>query len=240
MDLAIDNAGFECVVTVPDAEVGKVHRPLIERFLEAAGDDRATVLVAGPPACGKTVLCEVWQALADQGDVPFVALSMDGYHYPNAYLEERGLMERKGSPETFDVRSMTISLAQIHAGTPTVWPRYDRNTHEPVADGVRVEQQKVVVVEGNYLLLDEPHWAALRRYCSLTVRIDVDRACLKGRLLERHMRGGRTREEAEQKFSENDLHNIVLVEEGSVQADIVLMRDQTGALRMLAGGGRGL
>ena len=240
MLFSLSNCGFETDIDVSDAEITKVHRRLMGRFLEAAGRGRAIILLAGPPASGKSLLCALWQRLADQDGLPLAALSMDGFHYTNAYLAERGLLDRKGAPESFDVRTMTMALAQIHAGTPAVWPTYDRNLHEPVRDGVDIADQKVIVVEGNYFLLDEPHWAALRRYASLTVRLDVDRACLRDRLVERHTRGGLSQGDAKAKFTDSDMHNIMLVAERSVEADIVLMRGPRGGYRLLSGGGRGL
>jgi pantothenate kinase len=240
LNFTLDNSGFTNEITVPDAEIAAVHRPLLLRFAASARDGRAIVLLAGPPGSGKSVLAALWQRLADQDGLSLVAVSMDGFHFPNRYLAERQLLARKGSPETFDVRSMTIALAQAHAGTPAVWPRYDRNLHEPVADGVRITDQKVVLVEGNYFFLNEPHWAALRRYASLTVRLDVDRACLRERVIERHIRGGMTRDQAQQKYRDSDLHNIVLVAEHGVEADIVLMRTSKGAYKILEGGTRGL
>ena len=240
MRFTVNNSGFAYDVEIPDVQVRRIHRPLVARFHQAAAGGRAVIMVAGPPASGKTMLCAVWQQIADAERLSFVTLAMDGFHFPNAYLAERDLAKRKGSPETFDVRSMTIALAQINAGTPTVWPLYDRNLHEPVAEGVGIDEQKVVVIEGNYFLLDEPHWASLRRYATLTVRLDVDRDCLRERIVERHVRGGMSRQKAEDKFRESDLHNIVLVKERSVEADIVLLQDAKGSFRLLAGGGRSL
>ena len=236
----IDNSGFHAEIEIADSEIERVHRPLLRRFADTAQSGRAIVLVAGPPASGKTVLCEVWRMLAEQEGVSLASLSMDGFHFPNAYLSERGLLERKGSPETFNVRSLTIALAQIHAGTAATWPIYDRNTHEPVAEGIRITDQRVVVAEGNYFLLAEPDWSVLRRYASTTVRLDVGRACLRDRLLQRHVRGGSTQAEAERKYAASDLHNIVLVDEHSVEGDIVLMQHSKGGYRLLTGGGRGL
>ena len=239
MRISIDNAGFKESLNVPDREIKRVHRPVLKRFAETGGE-RCIVALAGPPGSGKGVLCELWSQLAGKMDISLVAVSLDGFHFPNEYLAERGLAEVKGAPETFDVRSMTIAMAQARAGTPAQWPRYDRNLHEPAPDGPQITDQRVLVVEGNYLLLDEPHWASVRRYADLTVRVWTDRRTLEERILARHMRGGMTPEEARAKFAASDLKNILRVDEQSVAPDIALLRGDDGEYRLMTGGERTL
>lgn len=237
--ISIDNSGFKECLNVPDREINRVHRPLLQRFAETGGA-RCIIALAGPPGSGKGVLCELWSQLADKMDLSLVAVSLDGFHFPNAYLTQRGLADVKGAPETFDVRSMTIAMAQARAGTPAQWPRYDRNLHEPVPDGPEITDQNILVVEGNYLLLDEPHWASARRYADLTVRVWTDRSTLEDRIVARHMRGGMTREEAREKFAASDLKNILRVDEHSIAPDIALLRGEDGEYRLMAGGERTL
>ncbi len=240
MILHLNNSGFEEDVSIPDRDVNDVHRRLLDRFLRAGTEERTIVVLAGPPASGKGVLCALWGRLAEEAGVSYAAVSQDGFHFPNAYLAERGLLGRKGAPDTFDVRAMTIAMAQLAAGTPVIWPVYDRNIHEPRPDGPCVNGQRLVVVEGNYLLLDEPHWASVRRHAHISVRIEVDTNVLRKRLVARHIRGGLSQGQAEAKFSSSDLNNIVEVNERSIQADVALLRKGDGSYQLLRGGERTL
>jgi hypothetical protein len=228
MILRIVNAGFSMCIDVPDAEIESVHRRLLARFGQAAADRRAVVLVAGAPGSGKSTLCGIWQALANMSGLSLCTMSLDGFHLPNAVLRERGLMARKGAPETYDLKGANRALREVKEGRPVSWPVYDRNLHEPIEGPPVPVNMRIVVIEGNYVLLEAPGWRGLRDDSAMTVMIRPDWNALKDRIIQRHMRGGRTREEAERKFSESDLPNILLVEEHSLPADIILRQSANG------------
>jgi pantothenate kinase len=101
MCLKIVNAGFPMELSVPDAEIEAVHRRVLERLEQAAPQSggRAIVFVAGAPGSGKSILCAIWQALAERQGLSLRTVSLDGFHLPNAVLRERGLMvHHEGSP----------------------------------------------------------------------------------------------------------------------------------------------
>jgi hypothetical protein len=142
-------------------------------------------------------------------------------------------MECKGAPETFDLQGLVAALRRLKAMQPFRWPVYDRTLHEPVEDRTPVKDEKVVVLEGNYLLLNRPGWSELADYAALTVMIRPRRReALRQRVIQRHVRGGLTREQAEQKFARSDLANILLVEEHSRPADIVLLQSAGGSYQL--------
>lgn len=228
MILDIVNAGFPMCIDVPDAEIESVHRKVLVQFKQAAGDGRGVVLLAGAPGSGKSTLCGIWQALADQSGLSLCTVSLDGFHLRNAVLRERGLTAKKGSPETYDLEGCARLLRDVKQRKPVRWPVYDRNLHEPVEGPIVPIETRIVLVEGNYLLLDRPGWRNLRNDATMTVMIRPDPAALKDRVIQRHLRGGRTREEAEKKYNETDLPNILLVEEHSLAADIVLTQSAEG------------
>ena len=87
---------------------------------------------------------------------------MDGFHHYNVWLEAHNLRAYKGAPETFDVDRLAQHLRQIKEGDGT-WPQYDRQTHDPVEDAI-VVTAPVVIVEGNWLLLDDERWRTLTGY----------------------------------------------------------------------------
>ena len=187
---------------------------LLERLaaLVGAGDGgaedagaRRLVALAGPPAGGKSTLAG-W--LAER--LPHsIVVPMDGFHLDNRLLDAAGLRARKGAPETFDVAGLDMLLRRIVADDGTVHvPLFDRaaDLSRAAADSV-LPEHRLVIVEGNYLLLDEAPWSALARHFDLTVLLEVDEAELERRLLERWREHGCDEDEAMRRANLNDLPN---------------------------------
>jgi pantothenate kinase len=150
-------------------------------------------------------------AVEMQGEAALVP--MDGYHLDNAVLAERGLTTRKGSPETFDVDGLARDLARVRAGDrDVVVPVFDR-TLDLARAGARVitPAHRVVLVEGNYLLLDQPPWDALAPYFDATLLLSVDRAELRRRLVDRWLALGLDPAAATARAEGNDLPNAEVV-----------------------------
>ena len=195
---------------------------------------RQIVFLAGPPAAGKSTLALFLEKLSLECDslARVQALSMDGFHYPNAYLdahetirngERISLRKIKGSPETYDTKAMMDALRQIcrdrDAGKECEykWPAYDRTIHDAVPDQYAVTGD-ILLIEGNYLLLEEPPWKELREYADETIFVAVSEDMLKDRLVSRKVRGGSSREAAEAWFAYTDAYNIERVLHRSVRA----------------------
>jgi type I pantothenate kinase len=108
--------------------------------------------VAGSVAVGKSTTSRILQALLSRWpDHPEVALvTTDGFLHPNAELERRGLMERKGFPESFDTGALVRFVGQVKAGVPEVSaPVYSHLTYDIVPDErIVVRQPDVLIVEG--------------------------------------------------------------------------------------------
>jgi len=152
---------------------------------------------------------------------------MDGFHLSNAELAARGLADRKGEPETFDARAFVARVRELGSGEPVSWPAYSRVLHEPVADAVSVEPSaRVVLVEGNYLLLDDEPWRDLRALLDEIWFVDADLGAIERRLMERHLAGGRSQEEAERHLRESNLANVRLVLGVRDQADLCVTIDR--------------
>jgi pantothenate kinase len=197
-------------------------------------DGRFVVLLAGAPGVGKSTLAQEWEANAGARGTELQCLPMDGFHLPNRVLDERrvliddeevSLRQLKGSPESYDLDALLESLRRLYAGDAMSWPRYDRELHEPVADAIEVIERGVVVVEGNYLLLDEPGWRDAASFAHRSAFLDADEDLARRGLVERHVRGGRSRDDAERHYAFNDQRNRHRVEARRLAADHELRRD---------------
>ncbi|MEU2252753.1 nucleoside/nucleotide kinase family protein [Nocardia xishanensis] len=203
-----------------------LHR-LVRRVLDRAAErpERRYLLgIAGPPGAGKSTLAVL---LRDAFPAAAAEIApMDGYHLSNERLRARGDLARKGEPDTFDVAGFVDNLRRLRGtarGTPVPWPTFDRELDEPTPAGVIFIGQRVVITEGNYLLLDDGcGWSAVREELDECWYLDADRDVLEDRLLERHRRGGKSAEAARTKVSESDLRNADLVGATRERADLVL------------------
>jgi pantothenate kinase len=195
---------------------------LVSRILETRSDGaRVMVAIAGPPASGKSHVSERLRAELLSTGVEVVP--MDGFHYDNAVLDQLGLRLRKGAPQTFDFRNFELTLQRIHGGEPDVaLPTFDRSLDLSRA-GARLipVAARLIVVEGNYLLLDRPPWSSLAGMFDLTVFLDVPRAELEKRLLKRWADLSYSKSDAEAKVRGNDMPNVDLVLQNSLPADII-------------------
>nr|WP_172327121.1 AAA family ATPase [Mangrovicoccus sp. HB161399] len=195
----------------------------LARLTEMPRGPRRLIAVAGAPGSGKSRLA---QFLADglNAACPGRAevVPMDGFHYDDAVLEARGLRPRKGSPATFDVAGFDHLLARLRANAePEIAiPVFDRDL-EISRGGARIigRDVEILVIEGNYLLLDMPPWDRLARHFDETVFLDVPPDELERRLHRRWtVKHALPPEEAERKLRENDLPNGETVRRNSRKA----------------------
>lgn len=151
---------------------------------------------------------------------------MDGFHLDDAVLRPRGLLPRKGAPETFDAAGLVRLIAALGQGGEVVHPVFDRAREIAVAGaGVVPVSCDLAIVEGNYLLLDEAPWRDLAPHWHLTIRLDVPEAELRRRLMDRWRGLGLREAAAREKAEGNDIPNGLRVLRGSRGADIVLGAD---------------
>ncbi|WP_205944461.1 nucleoside/nucleotide kinase family protein [Pelagibius litoralis] len=188
---------------------------------------RRIVALAGAPASGKSTLAEVAEAkLNEEMPGACAVLPMDGFHYDDAVLEARGWRARKGAPHTFDVGGLAAMLARLRANRePAVAvPRFDRGLEIARAAAVLIEPSvRLILVEGNYLLLKEAPWDALAPLFDLTALIESDEETRVARLRQRWLDHNLSAPEIAAKLEENDLPNGRLVYANSREADLVIV-----------------
>jgi pantothenate kinase len=203
-------------MTVITVHAGHLAGWIVER---SSGAQRYLFGIAGPPGSGKSTLAA---ALAGELAAPIVP--MDGFHLPNAVLAGLGLRDVKGAPETFDADAFVELMRRLRTATHVVeCPAFDRTIDEPVADQVRVEPDDVVViVEGNYLLLDEPPWSVLVDLFDAIGYLDVPDEVRIQRLVDRHVEFGRSRSEAVAFVNRSDEANARRIAPTKGRADVLV------------------
>lgn len=163
--------------------------------------------IVGPPGVGKSTLAEHLAAT-----IAAPLLPMDGFHFANAHLDRLGLRQRKGAPETFDVGGFVSALARLRAGQDIVAPLFDRTFDAAIAGALAVTGgARLVLVEGNYLLHDADGWEAVGPLLDEVWYLDVDEDLRIERLVQRHQRFGRSREDAVRWASVVDGPNATLI-----------------------------
>ncbi len=186
--------------------------------------------ITGPPGSGKsTVGRSVVDAInarhAPSDGPPAAALvPMDGFHFPSATLEARGLRRRKGSPASFDAAAFVRCLHALRQTSgPIAIPLYSRALHEPVPEALPVAPStRVLVVEGNYLLFEETPWDAVGSLLDTVWFLDTPVDVCLARVRARHVAGGKTVEEAEERIATNDRPNAEAVRRTRGRADRLL------------------
>jgi pantothenate kinase len=149
---------------------------------------------------------------------------MDGFHLDNTELARRGLSDVKGAPETFDAVGFVRLVAQLHrADGPVSVPMFDRVADRTIDAAVTIEpDHHIVIVEGNYLLLEQPPWRALRELFDQTGYLAGDDDVRIERLVARHIRHGRTPVSAREFVRTSDEVNAAIVAASRPRADLII------------------
>ena len=181
---------------------------------------RRIVAIAGPPGSGKSTIAKALVPLAAQAGVIAQVVPMDGFHLDNSILLERNLIDVKGSPGTFDVRGFAELISRLGNEPEIIFPKFDRDKDLAIAgSGLVSEECDLVLVEGNYLLLDAPFWRDLWKYWDFSVFLDVEPKLLQERLMQRWLDQGLSLDQAKKRVNDNDLVNLKTVVCSSSVAD---------------------
>jgi pantothenate kinase len=187
-----------------------------------ARPERSVLGIAGGPGTGKSTLA---QQLVDAIGSDAAYVPMDGFHMKHSKLEALGTVADKGMPHTFEGAAFADFLAALKTATgPMSGPGYSRKIEDVVEDAFTVPASaRLLVVEGNYLLLMTAPWWRVRPLLDRAVFIDVPRDLVRGRLLRRHAEEGLFTDERNRAHVERvDLANYDLVSRSRPRADVVI------------------
>ena len=201
---------------------------LLARAVALCADRRALLGLVGCPGAGKTTVAEqlVAAARVELGDEAVAHVPMDGFHLADRQLDRLGLRDRKGAPETFDVDGYLALLRRLRdpAEQRTVYaPVFERDLEQALAGAVAVGPAvRLVVTEGNYLLLDLPGWRELATVLDETWFVEVDDEERVRRLVARHELFGKAHDAAVAWVATVDEPNAALVRSTRDRADLVV------------------
>jgi pantothenate kinase len=206
----------------PDATVIELTvEDAIERASALAGAGRALLGIAGCPGAGKSTLSDaITGSVRSSAVVP-----MDGFHMLNEDLVRLGRRDRKGAPDTFDADAYVALLDRVRRQTSEVItaPRYDRAASVPIPGAIVVDPHvALVITEGNYLLVDQPPWTAVRPLLDEVWFVDVEDAVRISRLIARHIEFGMSPDEARDWVMRSDEANAAVVAATRDRADAVV------------------
>lgn len=192
----------------------------------AQNRERTIVGIAGIPGSGKSTLARhLKDALCHISQRPELAtvVPLDGFHFNNEELSQMGLAERKGSPESFRAQAFYAKLLEIKRGGRAIsMPIYSREMHEPVPDALEVRPETpIVLVEGNYVLCDLSVWRSIAAMFDAKIFVETPRDAARDWVIERHIRGGMSSDEAAIKYARNDKPNGELILPSIANADII-------------------
>jgi pantothenate kinase len=208
-------------------------KELSARARHLAAQGRRILGITGAPGAGKSTLAA---AIIAELDGQAVDVPMDGFHLANSELDRLGRRGRKGAPDTFDAAAYVSLVQRVRADDDEIVyaPAFRRELDEPIAGAIAIPRSvPLVVTEGNYLLLDYLPWAALRGLLDEVWYLELSDRTRNQRLVDRHVRYGKSLQAARKWVEGSDESNASLVAETRNHADVIV----TGWTTELGGDG---
>lgn len=237
--------GLMTVVTVSNTEMLTYIEPLFERWTDVyrKKHKRIIIFLAAAPGSGKSTFASLLENVSKTvGNYEAVqSLGVDGFHYYCDHLNTHTCRKNgkdvlmasvKGSPETFDVPRLHDFLIHLQQEDTVMWPHYSRIIHDPEEEKIKVSAN-IVIIEGNYLLLNTEPWHSLLPFSDESIYLQVDESILKRRLISRKISGGLSFEQASIWYEQSDSANIQQVIHCSLPSDIVIQMNESGSITRL-------
>jgi pantothenate kinase len=196
---------------------------------------RLVIAIAGPPGSGKTtsathIAAIINKQLGSDNGTPAMVVSMDGFHYSRSTLDtfpnRTEAYVRRGAPWTFDSEKVLALVRQCHrTDGPILAPSFDHALKDPVEDSITIlPNTQIVILEGNYLLVNEGDWAQIGPLVDERWFVSVDLEDARRRVAERHVRSGIEPDMASalRRVDANDLINGQYIVEHSVGIDVII------------------
>ena len=225
-----------------------IYEELAERIQELSSSklpQRTIIGIAGPPGCGKsTVAAHIVQLLNSNQkhklishQVLALAIGLDGFHYTRAELDAfpdaLEMHKRRGAPWTFDVEAILSFIYELQKSSaiPAALrhdicaPSFDHRRKDPVPGDLLIPADvEILILEGNYLLLDHDGWNQIEKSLDLKVFVDVDACLARDRVSARHVQAGiePTLEHGRRRFAYNDALNGDMIRRNKLTHDILI------------------
>ena len=231
-----------------DHNIHDIFIPLLQDLTDLYKKNKRRILafLAAPPGAGKSTLANFLETLSSElPDIEEVqAIGMDGFHRRQDYLlthtimrdgKEVKMLDVKGSPETFDLKKLEGAIKDVSSGKTCGWPVYERLLHNPVEDAITVEKN-IILLEGNYLLLNIDGWERLASYADYTIKIQAPLPMIRKRLIDRRIASGHSPETAGEFVDFSDMYNARLCTDHFGKADLTLHLNTDGSFSKEAQG----
>ena len=234
MKYCFNNNGIDIQAEFSTEEIDGIFIPLLKQLsaIHTEKCSRLLVMLAAPPGAGKSTLASFLEHLA-QSALPgkkVQAIGMDGFHRRQEYLTSHTteiggrqvlMVDIKGAPVTFDLERLKEKITELMSRKECGWPVYNRLLHNPVEDAVLVDGD-IIILEGNYLLLDADGWRDLSDMADFSISIKAEPSILRERLIERKISTGCSQEKAEEFVDFSDMANVAVCLEKTKGADLEL------------------
>lgn len=203
----------------------------IVRLYQSKKKLRIIVGVAGPAGSGKSVIVALFCEIAKQLSLPFrfETIGIDAFHYANEFLltnysDGKPLKDHKGRFDTYDVEKLTESLRRFSSGDAVSFPKYSRKSHNPIENAIIIEKEEPVllIIEGLWVLYDKDGWEKIGELLDFSIFVETNKETVRHGVLERHVRGGRTTEEAAKYYEANEAKNFDLIMKTKNRADKII------------------
>ncbi|KAH7121759.1 phosphoribulokinase/uridine kinase [Dactylonectria estremocensis] len=203
-------------------------------------EKRILIALAGVPGSGKSTICAaLLQALREHGIDDVSVLPMDGFHHTRATLSSFSdpdlAFQKRGAPFTFDAMALlrhVVTVKQLpvtECDEPEIVhtaPSFDHAVGDPVLDAISISSRcRIVILEGNYVLLNEKPWNKIAELADDRWFVDVVPEVARERIVQRHIQAGieKTRDAATLRADNNDMPNGEYIRSNLIEPNIRIL-----------------